>query len=139
MSGERLTPEALQALAERSPFHRWLGVAVTAVEADAIEMRLPWRAEFVSNPDRGYAHGGILAALIDLAADFAIAAALGRGVPTVDMRVDYHRTADAGELTARARVVKLGSTVSTAEAEIRDGAGRLIASGRGTYLTTRPS
>jgi len=35
---------------------------------------LPWRTEFVSDPERGYAHGGVLASLVDLAADYAVAA-----------------------------------------------------------------
>jgi uncharacterized protein (TIGR00369 family) len=51
------------------------------------------------------------------------------------MRVDYHRTALPGPLVARARIVKLGGTVATAEAEVFDGNDRLVASGRGVYLT----
>ena len=42
-----------------------------------------------------------LAALIDLAADFAMIRQTGRGVPTIDMRVDYHRAAMPGDLIAR--------------------------------------
>ena len=79
--------------------------------------------------------GGILAALIDLAGDYAIAAKLGRGVPTIDMRIDYHRTALPGPLVARANVIKIGSTLATAEAQVFDNSDKLIASGRGAYLT----
>ena len=39
--------------------------------------------------ERRFTHGGILAALIDLAADWALVRQTGRGVPTIDMRVDY--------------------------------------------------
>jgi hypothetical protein len=42
-----------------------------------------WSAE------RRFTHCGILAALIDLAADWALVRQTGRGVPTIDMRVDY--------------------------------------------------
>ena len=48
------------------------------------------------NVERRFTHGGILAALIDLGADWAMVRKLGRGVPTIDMRVDYHAVALAG-------------------------------------------
>lgn len=127
--------EALDAMVRDSPFHRWLGVTLKSLTADSVEILLPWREEFVSDPVVRYTHGGILAALIDLAGDYAVAAKLGRGVPTVDMRVDYHRSAQPGPLVARATVIKLGGTLATAEARVFDEQQRLVASGRGVYLT----
>jgi uncharacterized protein (TIGR00369 family) len=59
-------------------------------------------------------------------------------VPTIDMRVDYHAPAMPGDLTLRGKVVRMGGTVSTAEATIFDAQGKLLASGRGTYLTAAP-
>jgi uncharacterized protein (TIGR00369 family) len=56
-------------------------------------------------------------------------------VPTVDLRVDFHRTALPGSLIARANVIKLGGTLATAEAQIFAEDGALLASGRGVYLT----
>jgi uncharacterized protein (TIGR00369 family) len=130
-----LTFEELEPLVTGSPFHRWLGVRLESVTAEAVELSLPWREEFVSHPQIRYTHGGILAAFVDLAADYAIAARIGRGVPTVDLRVDYHRAAMPGALRAVAGVIRLGGTLATAEARVSDEAGRLIASGRGVYLT----
>jgi acyl-coenzyme A thioesterase PaaI-like protein len=46
----------------------------------------------VVSVERRFTHGGILAALIDLAADWALVRQTGRGVPTIDMRVDYPKT-----------------------------------------------
>jgi hypothetical protein len=85
-----LTLEQVQALVTRAPFHQWLGLTVTAVTDDSIEIRAKWREEWVVNTERGYVHGGVLAALIDLAADWAMVKQTGRGVPTIDLRVDYH-------------------------------------------------
>jgi uncharacterized protein (TIGR00369 family) len=96
---------------------------------------MPWREEFVSHPEIRYTHGGILATLIDLAADFAIAAKIGRGVPTIDLRIDYHKAALPGALIAKAAVIKIGGTVATAEARVYGEDGALLASGRGVYLT----
>ena len=63
----------------------------------------------------------------------------GRGVPTVDLRVDYHRAAMPGVLTVRGKIVHFGKQFSVAEASVFDKEGRLPASGRGTYLTTPPA
>ena len=135
---EQVTLEQVQALVTRAPFHQWLGLTVLAVGDDSIEIKAKWREEWVVNPERRYTHGGILAALIDLAADFALIKQIGHGVPTIDMRVDYHRVAMPGDLIMRGKVIRGGSQFATAEAQIFDKDGKLIASGRGTYLTAPP-
>ena len=133
-----LTLQQVQDIVARAPFHQWLGLTVLTVGDDSIEIKAKWREEWVVNVDRRYTHGGILAALIDLAADFAMVKQTGRGVPTIDMRVDYHRVAMPGDLIMRGKVVRSGSQFSTAEAYIFDLDGKLICSGRGTYLTAQP-
>src|SRR6202021_2065613 len=93
-----LSLEQVQALVTRAPFHQWLGLTVLSVTDGSIEIKAAWREEWVVNPERRYPHGGILAALIDLAADYAMVKHTGRGVPTIDMRADYHRAAMRGDL-----------------------------------------
>ena len=135
---EQLTLEHVQALITHAPFHQWLGLTVVAVGDDSIEIKATWREEWVVNKERGYTHGGILAALIDLAADWAMVRQTGRGVPTIDLRVDYHRPAGRGDLIARGKVVRFGGQFSTAEAQVLDASGKLLASGRGTYFSAPP-
>jgi len=127
--------EKLQGLITRGPFNKWLNLTVLKAGEDGIEIEAAWREEWVVNPERRYTHGGILAAIIDVAADYAIAAQLGRPVPTIDIRVDYHKAATPGDLIAKARVVRMGSQYATAEANLYDKDGALVASGRGTYFT----
>ena len=138
MSDEAIAIEKVQQLITRGPFHRWLGLQVLKVEQDLIEVRATWREEWIVNPDKRYTHGGILAALVDLAADWALFSRTGRGVPTLDMRIDYHRAALPGDLTARGRVIKWGSQFSVAEGQVLDKDGALLASGRGLYFTAEP-
>ena len=138
MSEQAITQEKLQELITRGPFNRWLQFTVLKVDADGIEVRAGWREDWIVNPERRYTHGGILAAIIDVAADYAIAARLGRPAPTIDLRVDYHKAAMPGDLVARARIVRAGSQYSTAEAYLYDVEGALVASGRGTYFTPPP-
>jgi uncharacterized protein (TIGR00369 family) len=138
LMNEEMTLERVQELITRAPYHRWLGLKVIALHEDAIELTASWREEWVVNPERRYTHGGVLAALVDLGADWAMVRKTGRAVPTIDLRVDYHAAAAPGDLTVRGRVVRMGSQISTAEAHVLDAAGKLLASGRGTYLTAPP-
>lgn len=118
-----------------APFHQFLGLTFKETEPGVVELRLPFREELVSNPAIPYLHGGVIAALLDIAGDYAIATRLGRGVPTVDMRVDYLRAAGREPLTAHARVVKLGRSLGVADSEVRNAEGQLIAVGRVVYST----
>ena len=138
MSKQAIGLESLQELITRGPFNRWLNFTFLRADEEGIELEVGWREEWVVNPDRRYTHGGILAAIVDTAADYAIAANLGRPVPTISVRVDYHKAAMPGDLTARAHVVRMGSQYSTAEAYVYDTEDKLVASGRGTYFTAPP-
>ncbi|GIT15139.1 MAG: thioesterase [Gammaproteobacteria bacterium] len=138
MSKQVIGVESLQELLSRGPFNQWLNFTVLSADEEGIEVQVTWREEWVVNPDRRYTHGGILAAIVDTAADYAIAANLGRPVPTISVRVDYHKAAMPGDLIAKARVVRMGSQYSTAEAYVYDADDNLVASGRGTYFTAPP-
>ena len=138
MAEEQIGVEKLQELINRGPFNKWLNFTVLKGDKDGVEIKAAWREEWVVNVERRYTHGGILAAIVDVAADWAIAAHLGRPVPTIDMRVDYHKAAMPGDLVAKGRIVRLGSQFTTAEAFVYDKDGALVASGRGTYFTAPP-
>jgi uncharacterized protein (TIGR00369 family) len=136
---EEITLERVQEIVTRGPYHQWLGLKVIAVHDDGVEIKATWREEWVVNTERRYTHGGILAALVDLGADWAMVKKLGRGVPTIDLRVDYHAVALPGDLAVRGKIIRMGRQFSTAEAQVLDAQGKLLASGRGTYFTAPPS
>lgn len=129
------TAQDIEAKLRRAPYHEWLGLKVASVGDGEIELTATWREEWVVNPDKRYTHGGILAALVDLAADWALVSKTGRGVPTIDLRVDYHRAAFPGDLRVKGKVIRFGAQVSSAEAHVYDADGKLVASGRGVYST----
>ena len=117
-----------------SPYHQFLGLEFALVDGVA-ELKMPFREELVSDPEVPYLHGGVIAALLDTAADYAVSAQLGRGVPTIDMRVDFLKAAGREALVATARVVKLGRSVAIADAEARNEQGELVAVGRVLFST----
>lgn len=102
-----------------------------------MEIRLPFREEFLRLDGSDWLHGGIISALIDIAGDYAIMTRTGVGVPTIDLRIDYLRPARRGDLVAIGRAVKVGRTISTADVEVRDAAGEIVAIGRGVYASPR--
>ena len=137
MSAAGLTPGAGELRFDHSPFMRFLGLEVIAAEKGRIELRLPFRAEFVRHDGADWLHGGVVSALADIAGDYAVVTETGTGVPTIDMRVDYLRPARRGDLTAVGRTLRVGRTVSVADVEIRDSAGTLVAVGRACYASPR--
>jgi len=120
-----------------SPYQRFLGVEMVRSEDGLVEIRLPFRDEFLRQDGSDWLHGGVISALIDLAGDYAITTKAGGNVPTIDLRVDYLRPARRGDLIAIGRAVKVGRTIGVADVEVRDSNGALIAVGRGTYAVQK--
>ena len=135
MAGNVKTAEELQVRLVANHFNEWMGLKIINLYEEKIEITMRWREEMISNPKARVTHGGILGALVDVTADFMIAAKLGAPAPTVDMRVDYHRAASPGDLRAVGRIIRVGGTFSTAEAEVFDDEEKMVASGRGLYYT----
>ena len=87
--------------------------------------------------------GGILATLADEAMAHAVLSCLPEGQTTVtaEMNIRYLRGAspdDAGELTARAKVIKKGKALFVAEASVIDGRDKLLATAGATFYVVRP-
>lgn len=117
-----------------APFHKWLGLEAVKVTRNELQLRMPWRPEIVSNPRIGSAHGGVLGSLIDLAGFYVLLVNQHRVSATANLVVDYHRPATEGPLHATAQLIKVGRRLSTAQTEIRNTDGELLAGGRGAYL-----
>src|SRR5687768_18231428 len=86
-----------------SPYMRFLGLKLEKSSKGVVEIRLPFREEFLRQDASDWLHGGVVSALIDIAGDYAVITEVGAGVPTIDMRVDYLRPARRGDLLAVAR------------------------------------
>ncbi|MFW2852715.1 PaaI family thioesterase [Sphingomonas sp. TX0543] len=129
-----LAGAALQGALSIAPFHAWLGLRVEDVADGVLHLSMPWRDEIVSNPRIPSVHGGVFASLIDLAGMYVLLTRTRAVSATASLHVDYHRPASGGPLHVRARVVKIGRTLSVADSEVRSPDDVLLASGRGSYL-----
>lgn len=128
-----MTTEAMNERIRCCPFNQWLGLEVIAASTEHLKMRAAWRDEMLGNPDTGAVHGGILSAILDAAAFYTVAAATGRIGATLDMRVDYHRPAQPGDLVAHGSVVKAGRSINTVDIRVHDVSGKMVCSGRAVY------
>ena len=125
----------LQALADASPFiaHCQMQVISADAAAGVVKMRMPLLPHMRRDAAVAQFHGGPVASLIDTAGDFAVALAVGGGVPTINFRVDYLRPSSGDHLLAVATARRVGRTVGVADVDVFDEQGRLTAIGRATY------
>ncbi|WP_245333883.1 PaaI family thioesterase [Bradyrhizobium guangdongense] len=132
-----LTATDIQKMLDASPFNLFLGL--TVMNADPVKqevtMRTAMRPEFERRPGSKQWHGGVIASVIDTVGDFAVGMMVGRGLPTVNFRVDYLKPAVDTALVAVSRVRRAGKSVGVADVDIFDERGSLLAVGRGTYST----
>ncbi len=120
---------------DTNPYHQSLGV--TVVE------RRPSYGRIVLKKDQntpggigGSVHGGVLAAMVDIAMLVAIFAESREGeVPagTAELSITYLRQAHGDNIYASATVVKRGRQLSLIEVDITDDDERLCARGRTLY------
>ena len=93
--------------------------------------------ESVYNPI-GVVHGGLVCTLLDTVAGCAVHTTLPSGMAytSIEIKVNYLRPVHAasGPLTAIGRVTKPGRRVAFAEGEVRDSAGRVVATASSSLL-----
>jgi len=114
----------------QAPTSALLGLEMLALDSAAgqTRFRMVAKPEFC-NP-MGNLQGGIITTALDDAAATACIVQAGRrvGVPTIEFKVSFFGPARMhAELFCEGRVVKMGRTISFAEADMTDAAGKLLA------------
>ncbi|HTG47352.1 MAG TPA: PaaI family thioesterase [Actinomycetota bacterium] len=136
--GDEAILEELRGRVAASPFHA--GFGLTVVDADQGSVRLGWLAREEHRNLQGLVHGGLLATLADVAMGLAVRTAIepGRRHVTIELGVHYVRPAAPGAVSAIGRVVRVGTQIAFAEADVLDAHDRLVVRGTGTYSVTAP-
>ena len=124
--------------AQDNLFWRYLGVVVEDAGDGWVRLRVPVK-DGLRNAEGAPVHGGVLSALVDMAIGGALGtthdnAAGGVGQTTLDMNVSFLAAAGDGDIVAEGRLLRRGRTIAFGEARISDGAGKLVAVGRATYM-----
>jgi uncharacterized protein (TIGR00369 family) len=118
------------------PIAMLVQMGITAVEEGRVEFTCAVD-ESVYNPI-GVVHGGLVCTMLDTVAGCAVHTTLPAGVAytSIELKVSYLRAVhtSSGPLTAIGRVVKPGRRVAFAEGEVRDAAGRTVATASSSLL-----
>ena len=105
------------------------------------------RYELTVGPDhlnrRGVAHGGVAASLLDSALGTAVVAAIApeEWCGTMELSIQFREPIFPGTITAKGRMARRGRTAAFAEGEIRNAAGKILATAHGvwTIWPSKPS
>lgn len=120
-----------------APFWQLLGMELVDVKKGWAKIRLPFHNKLVH--PLGIAHGGSIFAPADSAVAMALIGLVDRDdrFTTIEMKINYLRPFDSGEIFAEARIVHLGTKTALGEIEVRNGTGDLVAMALATYMIIR--
>ena len=120
---------------EESPFVDYLSIEVIRAEPGYGKAVMELDDCHAGPPGGGIAHGGAISAFADTVAGAAKLPLAGSVTPTVDLRIDYLRSADGETLHGTAETRREGRDVITVDIEMTDENDREIATGRGVFKT----
>lgn len=133
----KMNPAHIKEVTERvcsSPYFQLISIRIPVIEWGLCQVELtvedkhlqPW----------GRVHGAVYAALVDVAAFWAAYTQIpeGMGMTTVELKLNYLAPVSAGELRSRGKAIKVGKTLSLAEATVFDGSDRILAHGTATMI-----
>lgn len=127
-----------------TPVEGGLGLRMSRLRADGVQMRLPIP---LGEPDRDGGPDAVgVAVALDVLADttggVAVSTCVGRGLgsPTIELRIDHVAppAPDAGWMMADTTVPHMAAGAGYATGLVHDDTGRLLARAHGHYVVTTP-
>ena len=122
----------VQAFLEELPFVELLGIEITEVGDGHATAVLEMREELSWSSGKLLAHGGVTFTLAETAGAAALLADNEPPVFTIDARIDYI-TGSQGNLSARADVVRDGTTTGITDVAVTDERGETVVSATAVY------
>jgi uncharacterized protein (TIGR00369 family) len=116
------------------PFNALVGLEVLRAHPDGVTLRCKVRPELLNS--HGALHGGVTASLVDVAVGAAIHYRFrgARSISTVELKVSYFLPVSSGALLARARLLRVGSTLCVGTVDLTDSERNLVGTAIVTYI-----
>lgn len=117
----------------QAPFNEWLGLRVRSRRREGVTVELEVRDELRNG--LGVLHGGVTATLIDVAVGMAVWNHFQkrRKMVTVELKLNYFLPVAEGRVRARARLLRVGSSLVVGAVEVWTASRQLAAFGTATY------
>jgi len=135
---EDLSPNFKRAILKRikskQPYWTLLGIQLIDVKKGWARLRLPFSEKLVH--PLGIVHGGATFSLADSAVAMALLGLVARDerFTTVEMKINYLRPVDKGEITAEAIILERGKNIALGDVTITNDQGRMVAKCLATYM-----
>ncbi|HMV14231.1 MAG: hotdog fold thioesterase [Chitinophagales bacterium] len=123
------------------PFNKYIGLELVHIEAGFAKATIQFKQELVGDIRIQAIHGGVISAAMDAVggvAGMTTLTSVEDKIVTVDMRVDYIRSARNTDLRIEANIVRSGNKIITTNMQVfavNDNI--LVAEGRGVYHVSR--
>ena len=134
MKHPKLTAKQIRDFLPRIPFNTLLGIKLTRTHRDGVTIECALRHELTNSA--GVAHGGVAAAVADVAVGMALNRHFGgkRPITTVEMKINYFLPATDGHIFARSRLLRIGSTLCVGSVDLTNTEGKQIGTALVTYM-----
>jgi len=135
---DRDVESAIRARFEAAAFSQWMGLELVRVDDGESEIKMRLEPHHL-NPGK-IAHGGVVAAMLDIAAGLAHRTKLGPDAThvTIQLHIDYIRAVGSGTIVARGTSLKTGRRVGYADSSLHDESDRMLARASATFLIVEP-
>ncbi len=116
------------------PFNLLVGIRVSAVHKDGVTIECEVTEKLMNGA--GVLHGGVAATLADVAVGMAVSRELGAfgHATTSELKINYLRPIVAGRVRARARLLRVGSTLCVGRVDVTDAEKKLACVAIVTYV-----
>ncbi len=111
------------AMVEGSPFAHFLNIQLIEVTRTTSTLSVDYREDLIGDSHKAIIHGGVITSLLDHASGVAAFAAMGAemSVATLDLRIDYMRSANPGsKLIGKACCYKTSTHIAFVRSEAHD-------------------